>query len=291
MPVPAPADRRFRRAQLRPVRAHRTGFVRPLLGALKRVITLAGIGFAIYLTGRTVLYGSAFQIRTIVVGGNARMSMGEVNAVLAGMRDRNILTTDLDWWRQRLLASPWVADAELRRVLPSTVEVAIVERRPVGVGRLTNALYLIDVQGVVIDDFGPQYADLDLPIIDGLVPAPTGEAAAVDGRRAALAARLLDALGRRPDLARRISQIDVSDEHDAVVILDGDSALVHVGEDQFLERVRAYVELAPTLRQRVAEIDYVDMRFGERVYVRPLGEGPGPDGAVATSGTKDRRRF
>jgi hypothetical protein len=29
------------------------------------------------------------------------------------------------------------------------------------------------------------------------------------------------------------------------------------------------VELAPALKQRVPEIDYVDLRFDERVYVRP----------------------
>ena len=38
---------------------------------------------------------------------------------------------------------------------------------------------------------------------------------------------------------------------------------------KFLERLQSYVDLAPALRERVSEIDYVDLRFGERVYVRP----------------------
>jgi cell division septal protein FtsQ len=66
-----------------------------------------------------------------------------------------------------------------------------------------------------------------------------------------------------------VSQIDVRDAHDAVVILEGDGALIHVGEERFAERLQGYLELAPTLRARVPEIDYVDLRFDERVYVRP----------------------
>ena len=60
------------------------------------------------------------------------------------------------------------------------------------------------------------------------------------------------------------------DAHDAVVLLDDDAALLHLGEDKFLERVQSYLDLAPALKQRVPEIDYVDLRFDERVYVRPV---------------------
>jgi len=143
-----------------------------------------------------------------------------------------------------------------------------------GIGRLGSRLYLVDVGGVVIDEYGPQYAEFDLPIIDGLSPSGGGPSA-VDGRRVALAARVMGALRARPDLARRVSQIDVTDPRDAVVILDGDVALLHLGETRLVERLQSYIDLAPTLRERVPAIDYVDLRFDERVYVRP-GRSPEP---------------
>ena len=93
------------------------------------------------------------------------------------------------------------------------------ERTPLGIGRINGALYLVDDSGAVIDEYGPNYADLDLPIIDGLSSAP-GEASA-DAARAMLARRLLDALRVR-NMASRVSQIDVSDARNAVVLLDGD---------------------------------------------------------------------
>ena len=42
---------------------------------------------------------------------------------------------------------------------------------------------------------------------------------------------------------------------------------------------RIEVTLSDALRQRVSEIDYVDLRFDGRVYVRPLGQ-PGKGGVA-----------
>ena len=170
------------------------------------------------------------------------------------------------------MRSPWVRDAALRRSLPSTIEVAIVEREPVGIARINGETYLVDESGIVIDQYGPQYADLDLPIIDGLTASPVDDGSSVDAARADLAARVIAAVRSKPDVARQVSQIDVGDLHNAAVILSGDPAVLYVGEDQFLQRLQSYVQLAPALRQRVPDIDYVDLRFDERVYVRPVGK-------------------
>ena len=45
--------------------------------------------------------------------------------------------------------------------------------------------------------------------------------------------------------------------------------MIQLGEDQFLQRLQAYLDLAPALRERVEEIDHVDLRFDDRIYVRP----------------------
>ena len=87
-----------------------------------------------------------------------------------------------------------------------------------------------------------------------------------------LATRLLSQLSERPDVLDSISEIDVTDPYDAVVLLNDDWVLLHLGGDHFLERLRSYAELGPTLRERVPNIDYVDLRFDQRVYVGPAGE-------------------
>ena len=91
--------------------------------------------------------------------------------------------------------------------------------------------------------------------------------AGANERRVQLVSNLLREVRTRPDLARRISQVDVSDPRDAVVIIDQDTARIRLGDERFLERLQSYLDLAQTLRAQVSAIDYVDLRFGERVYV------------------------
>jgi cell division protein FtsQ len=274
MGVSAPADKRFRRAHVSPAR-RRARFRLSRQGLVFAGLVAASALYIGYLSVTLIGSTDALTVSRITVTGNARLSRGEVLALVDDLRGRNMLLVGLEQYRQKLLASPWVEDAALRRVLPGTVDVLISERQPLGIARLNDALYLIDQHGGVIDEFGPDNAALDLPLIDGLgVPGGKGDAS-VDEGRAQLAVRLLAALHARPDLSGRVSQIDVSDSRDAVVMLKGDTAMVRVGDDQFADRLQSYLDLAPALRERVPSIDYVDLRFGERVYVRPQS---GPKG-------------
>ena len=266
--VAAPADRRFRRAHVKPARRKRTW--RALAWpAIRYGLAALVAALAIYRGVQVSAKAHLLEVNRIVVHGNERLSRGEVLAVLSGLRGESLLWTDLEAWRRRLLSSPWVRDAALRRSLPATVDVVVSERQPIGIGRINGGdMYLVDERGVIIDQYGPQYADLDLPIIDGLA-AVNHDGSLTDERRADLAARLMTALRAKPQVARRVSQIDVTDLHNAAVILSGDPAVIQLGEDQFLPRLQGYLELAPALRERVADIDYVDLRFDDRIYVRP----------------------
>ena len=266
MPVAAPVDKRFRRALVAPARKRRW---RPSWRTVVRLSVVSVLlGYSGYRGVTFAVTSEALTVTRITVTGNARMSRGEVLALLDDARGTSMLTTSLDEWRRKLLASPWVADATIRRVLPGTLAVVISERQPMGIGRVGDGLYLIDRRGAIVDEFGPRYAELDLPLVDGLHARRGGELL-IDESRAALVARLLSELQARPDLAGRISQIDVSDARDAAVVLKGDTALVRLGDGRFVERLQSYLELAPRLRERVPDIDYVDLRFDERVYVRP----------------------
>ena len=268
MRVVAPADRRFRRAHVKPGRRRRkwTAHARVIAQVLGAVMVFGG---GAYLVAQQVVHAEALHVNRIVVRGNARLPTGEVLALLEGLRGQHVLDVDLDVWRRRVLGSAWVEGAALRRVLPCTVEVVVEERLPIAIGRLGGDLYLVDALGRVIDEYGPNYAQFDLPIVDGLGSTPATGEPLVDEARARLAQEIIEALRTEPALYRRVSQIDVTDARDAVVVLQGDTALLHLGEGRFAERLQSYVDLAPALREQVPDIEYVDLRFDSRVYVRP----------------------
>jgi len=277
MAITAPADKRFRRAHLKPARK-RPSWAKFHRAAVTIVVLSLG-GYAAHRALTALAAMRMLEVQKIVVHGNHRLSNGEVLALLDGLRGESILTVNLDHWHARLMNSSWIADALLRRTLPSTVDITVHERSPLGIGRINGALYLVDEAGIVIDEYGPNYADLDLPIIDGLPSAP-GDINP-DASRALLARRLLEALRVR-NMAARVSQIDVTDARNAVVLIDGDPTSVRLGDDHFVERLQSYFELAPALREQVSAIEYVDMRFEDRIYVRPASQAaaaPGRSGA------------
>ena len=269
MPVAAPADKRFRRSHVHP------GKKRGWLPSWRTVAIVAVVSvlvlYGVFRAAGAALSTDALTINTITVTGTNRMAPGEAQAILEGLRGTSMVTADLESWRQKLLDAPWVAEATIRRVFPGTVAVAISEREPLGIGRIQGALYLIDQEGAVIDEFGPKYAEFDLPIIDGLTPSASNRDPSTAEHRAALAGRILADFQRHPDLARRVSQVDVSNVNDAVVILNDDPALLHTGDEHFADRVQAYVDLASRLHEDVPQIDSVDLRFGDNVFVKPQG--------------------
>ena len=284
----SPSDRRFRRAQVKPSGRKGAGLRRAKLAAklaLLGTLTTLGAGRAIAI----VTESPAMRVSLINLHGNDRLSRGEALALLADLRGQNILAVDLGSWRDRLLTSPWVETAVVRRVLPGTIDVVVRERTPMGIARLGRDLYLVDQHGVVIDEYGPVYSDLDLPVIDGLASAPRHGTPLVDERRTALVARLLGDVAGHARLSAQLSQIDVRDAHDAVVLLDGDTVMLRLGDRDFAARLQGYLDVASALKERVAAIDTVDLRFGERMYVRPLGnDGGGPEPASRDAGVGGR---
>jgi cell division protein FtsQ len=270
-PVAVPADKRFRRAHVKPGR--RRNYWRAVaIPAARYALIGVVVAYGMYHVSGIAAQAHALRIEKISIRGNERISKAEVAQALDGMIGQSLVWTNLDHWREQLLKSPWIHDAAMRRSLPSTIEVVVSERRPIGIGRLHGDLFLVDEHGIILDQFGTRYADYDLPIIDGLVVRDSNGSRIADEAGAELAARVIAALKARPKISERVSQLDVRDLHNAAVILGRDTAVIHLGEDQFLQRVEAYLDLAPALRERVADIDYVDLRFDDRIYVRPSGK-------------------
>ena len=266
-PVSAPADKRFRRAHVKPARRRRLwNVLRPIV---KAAVVGSIVAVGLYEGGSVVAHARALQIDRITVSGNRQLSSNEVGELLNGLHGESILWSDLKSWRLRLLESPWIKDAAFRRVLPSTVEVVVQERRPVGLSRIKGQLFLFDEEGTVIDRYGPAYADFDLPVVDGLTGREND--AADDALRAQLAAHVMAALRADTGIVDRLSQIDVSDPRNAGIILKGDTAEIFVGSDRILMRLQSYLQLSDRLRETVPVLDSVDLRFWPRVTVVPAG--------------------
>ncbi len=113
--------------------------------------------------------GSALAIRTIRVHAGAHAKPEELQVYLRDMVGKPLYGVDLN--RVRIMAErhPWVASASVRREPPSTLQVDIVERIPVGLIK-QGKLWVVDAGGVA---FKPAESEeeLSLPLIQGLEQA------------------------------------------------------------------------------------------------------------------------
>ena len=262
--ISAPADKRFRRSASRPARRQKWQFWAIRAGILSAAAAVSAV--LLWIAGQGVMGASVFQIDHLKVEGQARLTAEEVRAVLDGLTGQSIFRADLEEYRGRLIDTPWIEDAVLWRVLPSSIHVQVTERVPLAVARRNGQFYLVDRTGAVIDDAGPEHGELDLPIVDGLFP--DGGTQAESGRIAVLD-RLLAEVATRADLRDRLSQVDLSDARNAVVLLDDEPARLRLGNTNFVDRLQRYLEARGAAEARFAAVDYYDLRFDERIFVGP----------------------
>jgi cell division protein FtsQ len=110
--------------------------------ALLSVLTVAG---AVYL----MLFTSLLGVRSVEVVGLRSLDADEVRAVAQVPRHRAMLRVDTGQIADRVAALPGVADAAVSRSWPSTIEIVVTERSPIGYVDTGEEIRLVDGNGVV----------------------------------------------------------------------------------------------------------------------------------------------
>jgi hypothetical protein len=213
----------------------------------------------------TIARGGApeLEIDRIFVEGNERLSEGEILELIEVGDTANILTLDLDETKRKLLRSAWVKDVELKRMLPATLTLQIVERTPVAVAALSE-LYLLAEDGTILDQLPPFYDMGKLVLVRGL-----SDEAGVSVDRAALAGSLAEALLADERLALLASELDVAEGADSITLRFRESPLrLLVSEKTMVSRLLEIVPLLAGIAERLPGLEVLDLRFQNRVYVR-----------------------
>jgi len=207
-----------------------------------------------------VMANERLKVGRVDVRGSHFLSEGEIRELMGPAVGENILVLDLEALKTRLRASPWVADATVRRTLPDTIEVQIRERVPLALAE-ADGLYLMDAEGTLIEVYGPRTAAFDLPIVRGLART-TGDARR---DRAQRAGALLDDLG---DLAGEVSEVQVDENGDLRLVLKGRGEILKVAAPPYRKQFLTFLSLRGELAERVPRAEYFDLRFRDRIYAK-----------------------
>lgn len=242
------------------VKRGRRGVTGRALLALQALTLVLVTVFGLWLGYARVMASERLRVGRVNVEGNHFLSEGEVRALLGPAVGENILGLDIAALKARLRSSAWVAEATVRRTLPDTIRVEIVERVPLALAE-ADGLYLMDAFGTLIEIYGPRTAGFNLPIVRGL-RGTTGDARR---DRAQRAGALLDDLG---ELAAEVSEVEVEPSGDLRVVLRGQGEVLKMGAPPYKKKLLTFLGLRSELLLRAPHAEYFDLRFRDRIYAK-----------------------
>ena len=257
------------------VRRARRGWIARTVLVLEVVAVLLVVVSGAWTGYSKVIASETLRVDAVEVRGERFLSAGEVRVLLGPALGENILTLDLEALKARLRASPWVADATVRRTLPDTLHVEIAERVPLALAEVER-LYLMDGDGTLIDIDGPRTAPFDLPIVRGLAGLE-GEARR---DRAQRAGALLRDLG---ELGAELSEVHVEDSGELRLVLRGKGEVLRVGAPPYRAKFATFLKLRRELGERCPSAEYFDLRFRGRIYAREPETAVGATAVGATT--------
>jgi cell division protein FtsQ len=98
-----------------------------------------------------VVADAGFGISSVRMVGNRRTQPDDILKALGVQSGESIFAADVRDARKRLMALPWVFDAEVRRQFPDSISVSLVERVPFALWQQDNGLlYVVERSGRTI---------------------------------------------------------------------------------------------------------------------------------------------
>lgn len=249
-------------------RASRGRAALPLVGLLCKggflALLAAGIALGAWEGYKRFIRLPYFAVAEIRVEGNLQVASEDVVRGLRLPPGASLLEVDLETLSRRVRANPWIKDAWVRRQLPLSLIIQVVERVPEAVF-VSDRRYLLSADGVILAEL----AEDDLPTLPVLRAA--GRTHVRPGERVVTmdVAQGL-AVWRQFQVANALQG---ETAHEIAMVGDG-SYVVNLGQQMPTIRLRA-LDLAEQLRrlgaalaasgQSLAAFAQVDLRFRDRV--------------------------
>lgn len=194
-----------------------------------------------------------FGVKRVTVDGRKNATDTAITAALAAGPNTLMLAFDTDAAKERLEAVPWIAHAQVMRLLPSTLQVVIEERDPYAVWQNKGKTYVVDEHGAVLAPALPQ-AYPDLPLV-------VGEGA---GKHAAALYTILEPY---QDLRRRmLAALRVGDRRWTLKLRTGTEIMLPDGNIEMALQSLTELEQARGILER--DLAAIDLRLLDRITLR-----------------------
>ena len=147
----------------------RFAFLRPLAAVFYVVAGVAAllITSALFIfTYDVITQCDYFKAKSLKIEGLQRLSQKQIIEAGRVKKGMNVLAVNLAAVRKRLLAKPWIADAEIRREIPAGLHIKVKEHSPLAIIDLGRK-FLLNENGRVFKEWTDK-DPANLPLVSGL---------------------------------------------------------------------------------------------------------------------------
>ena len=252
------------------------GASRVRIGEALRVTAgvLVTVGAALLCVWGLVRYtrtSPRFAIKAVHVQGSSHRSSEDIARTGGIAPEHNIFTTDLEAAQSRLLGDPWIERVSLRRKLPGTISIEVLEREAHALVAIGPDLYLATRQGEPFKKYesGDPY---DLPVISGIRAEDVAEdrIAAVSLIRRALDL-VADYEHTSPAKSHPVQEAHLEDDGGIVLVVGKAATALHLGRGPYRQSLEQAGRVLAELQNRKGQASVVFLdndAHPERVVVR-----------------------
>lgn len=222
-------------------------------------LLLAGTFYSLCRAYLFLISWDKLAIRSVQVICDRPALKRQLDLAFEGKSLGNILLCDIDGLRTQVRAFVRVKEARIRKVFPSSLRVEVMERTPKALVQ-GYGLALVDEEGLELEH--PASADaFELPVLADQNGFRNGRP-----EKLGLAWQCLDDLS--PEERAQVAGLDLTDPGTVELRFRDDPVRIKLGDRGFREKVRFYGERKAEWENEFGDLEYVDLRFDGRVYIK-----------------------
>lgn len=205
---------------------------------------------------------SVFQVRSVVITGNEHLSDEELKNMAGLGADENLLLLSGRKISLKMMESPWLLSVAVRKEFPDRLLIHIREAEPFALLDMKGKLFIVDDRGTMLEEL----RDMAVPFLPVILSDPYREKGA-----------FLEAIGlakaiKNTGLLSRKDHIEIISHKPQEMSVNIDGIVVKVGEGEYEEKLARLTDIEEEIKNRNISVDYIDLRFANRVLVSPVNE-------------------
>jgi len=224
------------------------------------LLLLSALSLALYISPEKLR--SFFPIRHVVFSGHKHLTDAELRTLAAIPAKESLLTLSEKGLSQRLLKSPWVRSIHIRREFPGTLSVMIEESVPFALLDMNGHLFLIDEKGKLLEEL----KEGSIPFLPVIIGDPF--------KKREVFSEALNLVRSMKDTGflseRGHIEVVATRPHELLSVIDG--TVIKIGSGEYREKLQRLVEIEVEIKKRNIPVDYVDLRFANRIILKPIKE-------------------